>query len=193
MPQIHGLGGSNSSSTLVVIDGHRFPLTGIIRNLPDPNFIPPNAIERVRCWPRVRPRSTAPDAVAGVLNFITRRRFQGIEASAQYGFGEDYSTWNAGIALGQRWDSGRHVGVLQLFEPRQSARPGPAAHQPGSARAGRQQFRQLQLLAGKLPARRQLADLPCALHQRHFQRARPMRRASRTASPISSRRNGAIR
>lgn len=106
VPQIHGLGGSNSSSTLVVIDGHRFPLTGIIRNLPDPNFIPPNAIERVEVLAEGASSIYGSDAVAGVLNFITRRRFQGIEASAQYGFGEDYSTWNAGIALGQRWDSG---------------------------------------------------------------------------------------
>ncbi|ODU21247.1 MAG: hypothetical protein ABS87_07370 [Sphingomonas sp. SCN 67-18] len=106
VPQIHGLGGSNSSSTLVVIDGHRFPLTGIIRNLPDPNFIPPNAIERVEVLAEGASSIYGSDAVAGVLNFITRRKFSGVEAGAQYGFGDDYKTWSANIAFGQRWDGG---------------------------------------------------------------------------------------
>ncbi|MBO9580124.1 MAG: TonB-dependent receptor [Sphingobium sp.] len=106
VPQIHGLGGSNSSSTLVVIDGHRFPLTGIIRNLPDPNFIPPNAIERVEVLAEGASSIYGSDAVAGVLNFITRRKFEGVEANAQYGFGDKYSTWTASLALGTRWQDG---------------------------------------------------------------------------------------
>ncbi len=106
VPQIHGLGGSNSSSTLVVIDGHRFPLTGIIRNLPDPNFIPTNAIERVEVLAEGASSIYGSDAVAGVLNFITRRRFEGLEANAQYGFADNYKNWNANISLGHRWDTG---------------------------------------------------------------------------------------
>lgn len=106
VPQIHGLGGSNSSSTLVVIDGHRFPLTGIIRNLPDPNFIPPNAIERVEVLAEGASSIYGSDAVAGVLNFITRRKFSGVEGNAQYGFGDQYSTWTASLALGTRWEDG---------------------------------------------------------------------------------------
>lgn len=106
VPQIHGIGGANSSSTLVVVDGHRFPLTGIIRNLPDPNFIPPNAIERVEVLAEGASSIYGSDAVAGALNFITRRKFSGVEASAQYGFGDDYSNWSATLSLGTRWESG---------------------------------------------------------------------------------------
>ncbi len=90
----------------MVIDGHRFPLTGIIRNLPDPNFIPPNAIERVEVLAEGASSIYGSDAVAGVLNFITRRKFSGVEANAQYGFGDNYSTWTAGLALGTRWEDG---------------------------------------------------------------------------------------
>jgi iron complex outermembrane recepter protein len=107
VPQIHGLGGANSSSTLVVIDGHRFPLGGVRRNLPDPNFIPPNSIERVEVLAEGASSIYGSDAVAGVLNFITRRRFEGAEASLQYGFAEGgYRTWSSTVSLGHRWDSG---------------------------------------------------------------------------------------
>lgn len=106
VPQIHGIGGANSSSTLVVVDGHRFPLTGIIRNLADPNFIPPNAIERVEVLAEGASSIYGSDAVAGALNFITRRKFQGMEAGAQYGFGDSYRNWSATLSLGTRWQTG---------------------------------------------------------------------------------------
>jgi iron complex outermembrane receptor protein len=106
VPQIHGIGGANSSSTLVVVDGHRFPLTGIIRNLPDPNFIPPNAIERVEVLAEGASSIYGSDATAGVLNFITRNHFSGVEASAQYGFADDYNKWSATLSLGTRWENG---------------------------------------------------------------------------------------
>ncbi|ODU19693.1 MAG: hypothetical protein ABS87_13370 [Sphingomonas sp. SCN 67-18] len=106
VPQIHGLGGANSSSTLVVIDGHRFPTMGVRRNLPDPNFIPPNAIQRVEVLAEGASSIYGSDAVAGVLNFITKRRFDGVELSGQAGFGKDYRTSSFSASLGKRWDDG---------------------------------------------------------------------------------------
>ncbi|MBA3896701.1 MAG: TonB-dependent receptor [Sphingomonadaceae bacterium] len=106
VPQIHGLGGSNSSSTLVVVDGHRFPLTGLIRNLPDPNFIPTNAIERVEVLAEGASSIYGSDATAGVLNFITRRNINKLELNAQYGFADNYKQWSVGAAYGHRWDTG---------------------------------------------------------------------------------------
>jgi iron complex outermembrane receptor protein len=106
VPQIHGLGGANSSSTLVVIDGHRFPTMGVRRNLADPNFIPPNAIQRVEVLAEGASSIYGSDAVAGVLNFITKRRFDGVELSGQAGFGDDYRTWSASASLGRDWGDG---------------------------------------------------------------------------------------
>jgi iron complex outermembrane receptor protein len=106
VPQIHGLGGANSSSTLVVIDGHRFPLMGVRRNLPDPNFIPSNALQRVEVLAEGASSIYGSDAVAGVINFITKRRYEGMDLSAQRGFGDDYETWSASASLGKRWDDG---------------------------------------------------------------------------------------
>ncbi|HKU14101.1 MAG TPA: TonB-dependent receptor [Steroidobacteraceae bacterium] len=117
VPQIHGLGGANSSSTLVVIDGHRFPLMGVRRNLPDPNFIPPNAIQRVEVLPEGASSIYGSDAVAGVINFITKKRYEGFGVSAQKGSGDDYDTWSASMSLGHRWDDGG-MAVFYTFSDR---------------------------------------------------------------------------
>lgn len=106
VPQIHGLGGANSSSTLVVIDGHRFPTMGVRRNLADPNFIPPNALQRVEVLAEGASSVYGSDAVAGVLNFITKRRFDGLELSAQAGFGDDYKKWSVSSSIGKDWGEG---------------------------------------------------------------------------------------
>jgi len=50
-PNIHGLGGVSSNSTLILIDGHRIPLTGIARNLADPNILPPSVLDRLEVMP----------------------------------------------------------------------------------------------------------------------------------------------
>jgi iron complex outermembrane receptor protein len=44
--------------------------------------------------------------VAGVLNFITRRRFDGFEANAQAAFADGYDTRDASIIYGKRSDAG---------------------------------------------------------------------------------------
>jgi iron complex outermembrane recepter protein len=138
VPQIHGLGGANSSSTLVVIDGHRFPLMGVRRNLPDPNFIPPNAIQRVEVLPEGASSIYGSDAVAGVINFITKRRYEGLGVSAQRGFGDDYDTSSATLSLGHRWEQGG-AAVFYSFSDRSDLlgadRPATLADQ--RARGGR--------------------------------------------------------
>jgi iron complex outermembrane recepter protein len=103
-PNIHGLGGVSSNSTLVLIDGHRIPLTGIIRNLADPNILPPNAVERVEVMPEGASSVYGSDAVAGVINFITRKHFDGFEVDAQGGEGNSYKTYSGGFVGGKTWD-----------------------------------------------------------------------------------------
>ncbi len=105
-PTIHGLGASASNGTLVLVDGHRLPLTGINHTLVDPNVIAPLAIERVEVLPDGASSTYGSDAVAGVLNFITRRNYNGFEATAQLGAGSDYKTQTAGFLWGSTWDAG---------------------------------------------------------------------------------------
>jgi iron complex outermembrane receptor protein len=105
-PTIHGLGASASNGTLVLIDGHRLPLTGINHTLADPNVISPLAIERVEVLPDGASSTYGSDAVAGVLNFITRRNFQGFDTSLQAGYADGYDTRSAGFIWGDRWENG---------------------------------------------------------------------------------------
>lgn len=105
-PTIHGLGASASNSTLILIDGHRLPLSGINHALADPNIIAPLALERVEVLSDGASSVYGSDAVAGVINFITRRDFDGFEASAQYGFGQDYHTTSAAFVAGKTWEGG---------------------------------------------------------------------------------------
>jgi iron complex outermembrane receptor protein len=105
-PTIHGLGASASNSTLILIDGHRIPLAGLNHALVDPNVIPPLALQRIEVLSDGASSVYGSDAVAGVVNFITRRNYNGFEANAQVGFGDKYRTYTAGFVGGKRWDTG---------------------------------------------------------------------------------------
>lgn len=111
-PTIHSLGSSASNSTLVLIDGHRFSLGGQPHPLSDPNIIPPIALQRVEVLAEGASSIYGSDAVAGVINFITRRRYDGVEAQVQAGFGDGYDTFNAGLLWGETWDRG---GILIAY------------------------------------------------------------------------------
>ncbi len=74
-PQIHQLAGSASNSTLV-------------------------AIERVEVLADGASSIYGSDAVAGVVNYITRKRFDGLEINAQGGLGDHYSNYNANFIWG---------------------------------------------------------------------------------------------
>jgi iron complex outermembrane receptor protein len=104
-PTIHGLGASASNGTLVLIDGRRLPLSGINHTLADPNIIAPLSIERVEVLPDGASSTYGSDAVAGVINFITRRNFKGLEVSGQAGLANNYNTEQAGLLWGDAWDS----------------------------------------------------------------------------------------
>lgn len=105
-PTIHGLGASASNSTLNIVDGHRIPLSGVNHSLGDPNMVPANMIERVEVLPEGASSVYGSDAVAGVINFITRRKFEGVQFTGQLGFGDSYRTQQAGVVAGTAWDSG---------------------------------------------------------------------------------------
>jgi iron complex outermembrane receptor protein len=105
-PTLHGLGASASNGTLILVDGHRLPLSGINHTLADPSVIAPLAIERVEILPDGASAVYGSDAVAGVLNFITRRNFQGFEANVQAAFADGYDTMSGGFIAGTRGDAG---------------------------------------------------------------------------------------
>ena len=111
-PTIHSLGASSSNSTLVLIDGHRIPLGHISLALPDPSMVPPIALERVEVLAEGASSIYGSDAVAGVVNFITRKRYDGVMVTAQAGTGDNFGTLSAGLLGGKSWQGGS---VLAAF------------------------------------------------------------------------------
>jgi len=111
-PTIHSLGASASNSTLVLIDGHRIPLGHISLALPDPSMVPPIALERVEVLAEGASSVYGSDAVAGVVNFITRKRYEGLMLTAQAGTGDNFGTLSAGLLGGTSWQGGS---VLAAF------------------------------------------------------------------------------
>lgn len=107
-PTIHGIGAGNGGGglTLVLFNGHRLPGAGINQSAPDPSSIPPGAIERVEVVADGASSVYGSDAVAGVINFITRKNFNGAETSANYGVADGYTSKSFNQLFGKTWDGG---------------------------------------------------------------------------------------
>lgn len=101
-----GFNTSGSSTTLVMLDGHRIVGMGISSTTPDPDIIPPGVISRLEIVPDGGSAIYGSDAVAGVMNFITRKGFDGVEVNARTGFADNYQTFDASGTVGRAWDSG---------------------------------------------------------------------------------------
>jgi iron complex outermembrane receptor protein len=105
-PQIHQLGGSSSNTTLVLIDGMRMPGGGAQFNQTDPNILPTSAMQRIDVLADGASSVYGSDAVAGVVNFITRRTFDGLQVNSSVGFADSYDTWDLNGIWGTTWDTG---------------------------------------------------------------------------------------
>lgn len=75
-----------SSRTLVLIDGRRMGYGSPLDDAADLNQIPGQLVERVEVLTGGASAVYGSDAIAGVVNFIMRRDFEGLEIDAQYGF-----------------------------------------------------------------------------------------------------------
>jgi iron complex outermembrane recepter protein len=86
------LRGLSSNSTLVLFDGLRgayYPLADDgTRNFVDLNTIPDDIVERVEVLRDGASSSYGADAVAGVVNIITKRQFKGLQGRAEAGISE---------------------------------------------------------------------------------------------------------
>ncbi len=82
------LRGLGSPRTLVLIDGRRMPYGGAssASAAPDINQIPTQMIERVDILTGGASAVYGSDAVAGVVNFIMKKDFEGVQVTSQYNF-----------------------------------------------------------------------------------------------------------
>ena len=97
---------ASSSATLVLFDGHRVASAGVTQASIDPDLLPTAAIERVEVVTDGGSATYGADAVGGVINFITRKRFDGVKVDARYGFADSYWQFDANAIIGKDWGSG---------------------------------------------------------------------------------------
>ncbi len=97
------LRGLSTNSTLVLFDGLRaayYPLSDDgSRNFVDLNTIPDDIVERIDVLRDGASSSYGADAIAGVVNVITKRKFNGISGRAEAGISENGNNANQRLTL----------------------------------------------------------------------------------------------
>jgi outer membrane receptor protein involved in Fe transport len=108
----HGAGlnlrGLGQRATLVLVNGRRLAPSGV-GSFVDVSMIPVSALERVEILTDGASAIYGSDAVGGVVNFILKDRFEGIETLAQAGTstGGGGTQLLAGATAGTAWSGGR--------------------------------------------------------------------------------------
>jgi iron complex outermembrane receptor protein len=117
-PQVNNGGGNGDTNvelrglsperTLVLLNGRRIGPVGYSTSAVDINMIPVNMIERVEVLKQGAGAVYGSDAIAGVVNFITKKPSAGSEVSLEYGItGEDDGEKNAiSLSIGAVGDRG---------------------------------------------------------------------------------------
>lgn len=110
------LRGLGTTRTLVLVDGQRFVGSGAAQVV-DLNNIPAAMIERVDVVTGGASAVYGSDAVAGVVNFILRDDFEGVEVSASHQFSMDEGDagiTDVAVTVGGNFDNGRGNAVLSF-------------------------------------------------------------------------------
>ncbi|WP_250459626.1 TonB-dependent receptor plug domain-containing protein [Microbulbifer litoralis] len=102
---LRGLGASRS---LVLLNGRRMPSAGPLTGTVDLNTIPVSIIERVEILKSGASSIYGSDAIAGVVNIITKKDFTGAQLRADYGISDesDGEEWLAAMTFGAENDEG---------------------------------------------------------------------------------------
>ena len=99
------LRGLGNNATLVLFDGKRVVPQGGNAQVSDPNLIPFSAIERVEVVTDGASAIYGSDAVAGVVNYILRRNYDGAQITTRY-VNSLYDQYVVDGVIGKTWTGG---------------------------------------------------------------------------------------
>jgi outer membrane receptor protein involved in Fe transport len=111
------------SRTLVLINGRRVVPGGLgASSAVDLNTIPTEGIERVEVLKDGASAVYGSDAVAGVVNIITRRTYNGTDVGAQYGLSGhgDAQTFDAHVTTGRSGETSSAIFSVRYFNQKDS-------------------------------------------------------------------------
>src|SRR5678816_4480958 len=114
------LRGLAETNVLVLLNGRRLPVSALYDSTGagaavDVNMIPLSAIERVEILKDGGSAIYGADAVAGVVNFITRKDFQGVEVTGRYGISSEGDGEEKGASLAAGFGNYDRDGYNVLF------------------------------------------------------------------------------
>lgn len=106
---IRGLSTGAGTETLMMINGMRFPIQGFSAEYVDPSIISPFGVERIDVLAEGASATYGTDAVAGVINIILKRGYDGAMSSIRYGRSWDIGipAWTFNQLYGRVWDGGQ--------------------------------------------------------------------------------------
>lgn len=99
------LRGLGQAATLVLIDGRRVTNTGASQTFTEANAIPLAALERVEVIADGASAVYGSDAVAGVVNFVIRKDYKGLETSIRASNNNGGFEISPGITAGTNWEA----------------------------------------------------------------------------------------
>jgi outer membrane receptor protein involved in Fe transport len=113
-PNLRGLG---ASSTLTLVNGVRLA-DDVASGGVDVSLIPVDVIDRVEIVADGASAIYGSDAVGGVVNFILRRRYEGLQVTGQIGQATDGGgfEWRGGLLGGATWSTGGIIAAYEHFE-----------------------------------------------------------------------------
>jgi iron complex outermembrane receptor protein len=117
---LHGL---PSGSTLVLLNGQRLETsaTQAVADVFDLNNLPLTAVDHIEVLPGGASAIYGADAVAGVVNIITRKPTDGFEVAANYGDSTRIDEYGSNAIAGHVWDHGS-LSVIANFSRRGNLR-----------------------------------------------------------------------
>ncbi|HET9394552.1 MAG TPA: TonB-dependent receptor, partial [Nitrospiraceae bacterium] len=109
---LYGLG---PGATLTLLNGHRISPGGKDAGFTDVSTLPLSAVDRIEVLTDGASSIYGSDAIAGVVNIVPRRGFDGAETSVRYGDTTQGGAahWSASQVLGASWSGGGGLLVLE--------------------------------------------------------------------------------
>lgn len=110
--------GVGQGATLTLVDGHRITPNGSAAAFTEANQVPISALERVEVIADGASAIYGSDAIAGVINYVLRKDFTGLELGVRDSFGDyNQSEWAAHGTAGLHWHPSFGEGnIIATFE-----------------------------------------------------------------------------
>ena len=111
------LRGLGSESTLILVDGRRVGYSGLLGGVTDIASIPLSMVERIEIITDGASAIYGSDAVGGVVNIITRKDYQGVNVTVDYGRPDKpgYDETRVSVAAGWNMAGARMIGGVEHF------------------------------------------------------------------------------